>query len=39
MTMESEPEPISRTAAISYAIGLPLALAALVFLPVGRASI
>jgi len=32
----TEPEPMSRTAAISYAIGLPLALLALVFLPVGR---
>lgn len=32
----TEPEPMSRAAAISYAIGLPLALIALVFLPVGR---
>ncbi|TWB13451.1 protein-S-isoprenylcysteine O-methyltransferase Ste14 [Rhizobium sp. ERR 1071] len=32
----TEPEPMSRTKAISYAIGLPLALLALVFLPVGR---
>jgi protein-S-isoprenylcysteine O-methyltransferase Ste14 len=32
----TEPEPMSRTAAISYIIGLPLALVALVFLPVGR---
>jgi protein-S-isoprenylcysteine O-methyltransferase Ste14 len=31
----TEPEPMSRAAAISYAIGLPLALIALVFLPVG----
>jgi predicted Abi (CAAX) family protease len=32
----TEPEPISRTAAISSAIDLPLALIAVVFLPVGR---
>ena len=32
----TEPEPMSRTAAIAYAIGLPLALLALVFGPVGR---
>lgn len=32
----TEPKPMSRTAAIAYAIGLPLALLALVFLPVGR---
>lgn len=32
----TEPEPMSRTAAIAYAIGLPLALVALVFVPVGR---
>ncbi|MFT3998678.1 MAG: isoprenylcysteine carboxylmethyltransferase family protein [Rhizobium sp.] len=32
----TEPEPMSRSAAISYAIGLPLALLALVFLPAGR---
>lgn len=32
----TEPEPMSRTAAISYAVGLPLALLTLVFLPVGR---
>lgn len=32
----TEPPPMSRTAAISYAIGLPLALLALIFLPVGR---
>jgi protein-S-isoprenylcysteine O-methyltransferase Ste14 len=31
-----EPEPMSRTAVIAYAIGLPLALLALVFLPVGH---
>jgi len=32
----TEPQPMSRTAAIAYAIGLPLALLVLVFLPVGR---
>jgi protein-S-isoprenylcysteine O-methyltransferase Ste14 len=32
----TEPKPMSRKAAIAYAIGLPLALLALVFLPVGR---
>lgn len=32
----TEPPPMSRTAAISYAIGLPLILLALIFLPVGR---
>lgn len=32
----TDPEPMSRKRAISYAIGLPLALLALVFLPVGR---
>jgi protein-S-isoprenylcysteine O-methyltransferase Ste14 len=32
----TDPEPMSRRKAISYAIGLPLALLALVFLPVGR---
>jgi protein-S-isoprenylcysteine O-methyltransferase Ste14 len=32
----TEPEPMSRSAAIAYAIGLPLALLALVFLPVGH---
>ena len=32
----TEPPPMSRTATISYAIGLPLALLALIFLPVGR---
>lgn len=32
----TEPEPMSRTTVVGYAIGLPLALLALVFLPVGR---
>ena len=32
----TEPKPMSRTVAIAYAIGLPLAMLALVFLPVGR---
>jgi len=32
----TEPEPMSRTAVISYAVGLPPALVALVFLPVGH---
>ena len=32
----TEPEPMSRTKAIAYAVGLPLGLLALVFLPVGR---
>ena len=32
----TEPKAMSRAAAIAYAIGLPLALLALVFLPVGR---
>lgn len=32
----TEPEPMSRTALISYAVGLPLVLLGLVFLPVGR---
>jgi protein-S-isoprenylcysteine O-methyltransferase Ste14 len=32
----TEPEPMSRTAAVAYAIGLPLALLAIVFLPVGH---
>lgn len=36
MTSATDPEPMSRTKAILYAIGLPLALVALVFLPVGR---
>ncbi|MBB3569029.1 isoprenylcysteine carboxylmethyltransferase family protein [Rhizobium sp. BK491] len=32
----TEPEPMSRTKALSYAIGLPLALLVLIFLPAGR---
>lgn len=32
----TEPQPMSRTTAIAYAVGLPFALLALVFLPVGR---
>ena len=32
----TDPEPISRTTAILYAMGLPLALLALVFVPAGR---
>jgi protein-S-isoprenylcysteine O-methyltransferase Ste14 len=32
----TEPEPMSRMTAIAYAVGLPLGLLALVFLPVGR---
>jgi protein-S-isoprenylcysteine O-methyltransferase Ste14 len=36
MTSAIDPTPMSRTAAILYAIGLPLALIALVFLPAGR---
>lgn len=32
----TEPEPMPRGAAIAYAMGLPLALLALVFVPVGR---
>lgn len=32
----TEPAPMSRAVAVAYAIGLPLALLALVFLPVGR---
>ncbi|MGV1757421.1 methyltransferase family protein [Rhizobium sp. A22-96] len=32
----TEPKPISRAAAMAYAIGLPLMLLALVFVPVGR---
>ncbi len=31
----TDPEPMSRSAAIAYAVGLPLGLLALVFLPVG----
>jgi protein-S-isoprenylcysteine O-methyltransferase Ste14 len=36
MTSPVDPKPMSRTAAISYAIGFPLALVALVFIPAGR---
>jgi protein-S-isoprenylcysteine O-methyltransferase Ste14 len=36
MTFAADPKPMSRTTAILYAIGLPLALLALVFLPAGR---
>ena len=36
MTSAADPKPMSRTTAILYAIGLPLALVALVFLPAGR---
>jgi protein-S-isoprenylcysteine O-methyltransferase Ste14 len=36
MTSAVDPKPMSRTLVILYAIGLPLALVALVFLPVGR---
>jgi len=36
MTSGADPKPMSRTTAILYAIGLPLALVALVFLPAGR---
>jgi protein-S-isoprenylcysteine O-methyltransferase Ste14 len=36
MTSAVDPKPMSRTSAILYAIGLPLALLALVFLPAGR---
>jgi protein-S-isoprenylcysteine O-methyltransferase Ste14 len=36
MTSAVDPKPMSRTTAILYAIGLPLALVALVFLPAGR---
>ena len=32
----TEPPPMSRTVALGYAVGLPLALVALVFGPVGR---
>jgi protein-S-isoprenylcysteine O-methyltransferase Ste14 len=35
MTSPTDPKPMSRTSAILYAIGLPLALLALVFLPAG----
>jgi protein-S-isoprenylcysteine O-methyltransferase Ste14 len=36
MTSTADPKPMSRTTAMLYAIGLPLALVALVFLPAGR---
>jgi protein-S-isoprenylcysteine O-methyltransferase Ste14 len=36
MTAATDPKPMSRTSAILYAIGLPLSLVALVFLPAGR---
>ncbi len=36
MTSAADPKPMSRTTAILYAIGLPLAPLALVFLPAGR---
>lgn len=36
MASATDPKPMSRTSAILYAIGLPLALLALVFLPAGR---
>jgi hypothetical protein len=36
MTSAVDPKPMSRTKAILYAIGSPLILVALVFLPVGR---
>jgi protein-S-isoprenylcysteine O-methyltransferase Ste14 len=36
MTSAVDPKPMSRTLVILYTIGLPLALVALVFLPVGR---
>ena len=36
MTSAADPKPMSRTSAILYGIGLPLALVALVFLPAGR---
>src|SRR5262249_47967718 len=36
MTSAVDPKPMSRASAILYAIGLPLALVALVFLPAGR---
>jgi protein-S-isoprenylcysteine O-methyltransferase Ste14 len=36
MTSNADPDPMSRMSAILYAIGLPLALLALVFLPTGR---
>ena len=36
MTSAADPKPMSRTTATLYAIGMPLALVALVFLPAGR---
>jgi protein-S-isoprenylcysteine O-methyltransferase Ste14 len=36
MTSATDPKPMSRTSAILYAIGVPLALLALVFVPAGR---
>src|SRR5262249_37578314 len=36
MTSAVDPKPMSRTSAVLYAIGLPLGLIALVFLPAGR---
>ena len=36
MTSAVDPKPMSRTAAVLYAIGLPLCLVALVFVPAGR---
>lgn len=36
MTSDADPKPMSRAAAILYAISLPLGLMALVFLPTGR---
>ena len=36
MTSAVEPKPMSRTKAILYGLGLPLALVALVFVPAGR---
>src|SRR5262245_34154724 len=36
MTSAADPKPMSRAAAVLYAVGLPIALVALVFLPAGR---
>lgn len=36
MTSDADPKPMSRAAAILYAISLPLGLVALIFLPAGR---
>ena len=36
MASDADPKPLTRTAAILYAIGFPLSLIALVFLPAGR---